>query len=56
MLESEICFMTATELAARIRAGELSASEVMDAHLDRIVDTEPLVNAIVPLLPEKPWK
>jgi hypothetical protein len=28
MLESEICFMTATELAARIRAGELSASEV----------------------------
>ena len=56
MLESEICFMTVTELAARIRAGELFASEVMDAHLDRIVHTEPLVNTIVPLLPEKPCK
>jgi len=53
MLESEICFMTATQLAARIRAGDLSASEVMEAHLDRIERTNPLVNAIVTLLPEK---
>ena len=50
---SEICFLEATELVARIRAGDLSASEVMEAHLDRIERTEPLVKAIVTLLPEK---
>src|SRR5215210_9513414 len=56
VLESEICFMTAAELAARIRAGDLSASEVMEAHLDRIERTDPLVHAIVTLLPEKAMK
>ncbi len=50
---SEICFMTATELAARIHAKDLSASEVMEAHLDQIERTEPRVNAIVTLMPEK---
>jgi amidase len=53
VLESEICFMTSTELAARIRAGDLSASEVMEAHLDQIEHTNPRVNAIVTLMPEK---
>ena len=53
MLESEICFITSTELAARIRAGDLSASEVMEAHLDQIEHTNPRVNAIVTLMPEK---
>jgi amidase len=45
--------MTAMEVAARIRAKDLSASEVMEAHLDRIERTNPLANAIVTLLPEK---
>jgi amidase len=53
VLESEICFMTSTKLAARIRAGDLSASEVMEAHLDQIEHTNPRVNAIVTLMPEK---
>src|SRR5215210_5673777 len=50
---SEICFLEATELVARIHAKDLSASEVMEAHLDQIERTNPLVNAIVTLLPER---
>jgi amidase len=50
---SEICFLTATELARHLRAKELSAVEVMEAHLDRIEGTNPKMNAIVTLLPEK---
>jgi amidase len=45
--------MTATELAHRIRARELSAREVMDAHLAQIDRVNPTVNAIVTLLPEQ---
>jgi amidase len=43
--------MTATELARRIRARELSAREVMEAHLVQIERVNPKVNAIVTLLP-----
>lgn len=49
---SEICFQTATELARRIHARELSAREVMQAHLAQIERLNPQVNAIVTLLPE----
>jgi len=45
--------MTATELAHRIRVRELSAREVMGAHLAQIDRVNPLVNAIVTLLPEQ---
>jgi amidase len=44
--------MTATELARRIRAKELSAREVMEAHLTHIERVNPTVNAIVTLVPE----
>ena len=50
---SEICFMKATQLAQHIRAGELSASEVMAAHLAQIDRVNPRVNSIVTLLPER---
>jgi amidase len=40
---------TATDLAARIRRREISALEVMDAHLARIEQVNPLLNAIVTL-------
>jgi amidase len=40
---------SATDLAARIRCRELSAVEVMDAHLSRIEQVNPLLNAIVTL-------
>jgi amidase len=53
MSTPDICFMTATELARRIRAKELSAREVMEAHLTQIERVNPTVNAIVTLLPER---
>jgi amidase len=52
-LSEEICFLTATELARRVRERELSAVEVMEAHLARIERINPRVNAIVTLLPER---
>ena len=51
MPETEICFMTATELARRIRERELSAREVMEAHLSQIDRVNPRVNAIVTQIP-----
>ena len=53
MPASEICFLSAAELARRIRARELSATEVMHAHLAQIERVNPLVNAIITLLPEQ---
>ena len=53
MLADELCFLPATDLAARIRARALSATEVMTAHLERIDRVNPRVNAIVTLLPEQ---
>ena len=47
MSNDELCFMTARELARRIRARELSAREVMAAHLAQIERVNPRVNAIV---------
>jgi amidase len=49
----EICFLSACELAHRIRARKLSAAEVMQAHLDRIERVNPALNAIVTFLPER---
>ena len=46
---SELCFLPATELARSMRARELSAREVLAAHLDRIEAVNPAVNAIVTL-------
>jgi amidase len=43
----EICFSSAVDLADRIRKRELSAREVMTAHLERIAQVNPRVNAIV---------
>jgi amidase len=49
----DICFLSACELARCIRVRELSAVEVMQAHLDRIEQVNPAVNAIVTFLPER---
>ena len=56
MGESEICFMTATELARCLRSKELSAVEVMETHLAQIERVNPKVNAIVTPLPESALK
>ena len=53
MAANEICFLTARELAERMRAGELSAFEVMEAHLAQIERVNPQVNAIVTLVAER---
>ena len=53
MSSPEICFLTATELTHRIRAKDISAREVMEAHLAQIDRVNPKVNAIVTLLPEQ---
>ncbi len=49
----ELCFMTATTLADHIRARKLSVTEVVRAHLDRIAQVNPKVNAIVTLTAER---
>ena len=53
MSSPEICFLTAAELSRRIHARDLSAKEVMEAHLAQIERVNPRVNAIVTLLPER---
>jgi amidase len=52
-VSEEICFASARDLARRIRARELSAREVLQAHLDQIERTNPQVNAIVTLVAER---
>jgi amidase len=49
----DLCDLSAVELAARIRRRELSAREVMAAHLARIERVNPKVNAIVTLVAER---
>lgn len=49
----DLCFMTATELARRIRAREVSVTEVVRAHLTQIERVNPRVNAIVTLTAER---
>lgn len=53
MKADELCFLPAHELARLIRARELSAAEVMEAHLARIDQLNPSINAVVTLLPEQ---
>lgn len=48
----ELCFLTATELARRLRKKDLSARELLDAHLRQIERVNPKINAIVTLVPE----
>ena len=46
-LADELAYMTATELAARIRRRELSPVEVVDAFIDRILARNQSLNALV---------
>lgn len=51
--DDELCLLSAVDLAARIRREEVSAREVMEAHLARIARVNPTVNALVTLVPER---
>ena len=44
---SDLCFMSARELATLIRNRKVSAREVMAAYLERINRLNPKINAIV---------
>ena len=52
-MSTELCFLTATELTRRIRAREVSVTEVVQAHLTQIERVNPAVNAIVTLTAER---
>ena len=50
---ADLCFMPATDLAALLRSKQLSAREVMEAHLAQIERVNPRVNAIVTLVADQ---
>ena len=52
-MTTDLCFMTATELAERIRTREVSVTEVVRAHLAQIERVNGKVNAIVTLTAER---
>jgi amidase len=49
----EVCALSAVEMARLLRTRQLSAREVLAAHLDRIDRVNPALNAIVTLVPEQ---
>src|SRR5437879_3478163 len=48
-MSGDTCYLSAADMAAKLRSKELSAVEIMSAHLDRIERINPKVNAIVTL-------
>jgi amidase len=52
-VDDDLCFRSATELAAAIRSKQLSTREVLDAHLAQIARWNPVVNAIVTLTEDR---
>src|SRR5688572_8195167 len=52
-MAEEICFLSAVEMARRIRRKELSSREVLEAHLRQIERVNPKVNAIVTLVADQ---
>src|SRR3979490_2377977 len=50
---TDLCFATAGELSRALRRREVSAREVVQAHLDQIDRVNPEVNAVVTLVAER---
>jgi amidase len=50
--QSDVCFLRAVDIADMIRRKQLSAREVMEAHLKQIQRVNPKVNAMVTMVPE----
>ncbi len=50
---ADLCSLPATEIARLLRARSLSARELLEAHLARIEETNPAINAIVTVVPER---
>ena len=49
---NNLCEQSATRLAALIRSGEVSSKEVVEAHLERIEEVNPEINAVTVMLGE----
>ena len=49
MPDNEICYLTAREIWHKIGKHQISATEVMQAHLSQIERVNPTVNAIITL-------
>lgn len=52
-MSTNLCFLPATELAHKLRKKDVSAREVLSAHLLQIERVNPKVNAIVTLVAEQ---
>src|SRR5690242_20348184 len=52
-IADDLCYVGAVELASRIRRKDLSARELVAAHLARIEQANPKVNAVVTLVAEQ---
>jgi Asp-tRNA(Asn)/Glu-tRNA(Gln) amidotransferase A subunit family amidase len=50
---TDLCFLPATELAARICRRDLSPVEVVEAYLGRIKDRNPSINAYTLVLADQ---
>ncbi len=50
--DDELCLRPATELAAMVRSREVSARDLLEAHLARMERLDPTINAVVTLDPE----
>lgn len=50
--DAGICGLSATQMAAMLAGGEISARELLAAHLERIEQVNPALNAIVTFTPE----
>ncbi len=55
-MSPELWQYSALELAAKIKNGEVSSREVAQAHLDRIEEVNPRVNAVVEVRPDEVLK
>lgn len=51
--DDDLCFRTALDLSRLLRTRELSARELLEAHLARIERVNPAVNAIVTLVADR---
>jgi len=52
-VSTDLCYHTACELADLVRRREVSARELVAAHLERIERVNPALNAIVTLVPDR---
>ena len=49
----ELCYMSAGQLSKLVAGKEVSPVDIIDAHLERIEATEPVLNSFITLLPEE---